>query len=146
MADGLHCGVSFACSWTMTCKCSVFLTTKLRRHSGCTGRCLRLRHSETMVAFLHGVGSHNRLCFTCVLRTSPRAFVSRVSDAERHLLVTKRTLPFESSAQGKRCVMCPVKNGSPKLIPCCLCNNRCHVPCSYQTHLGRICPCHIRIP
>ena len=32
---------------------------------------------------------------------------------------------------------------SPKLIPCCLCNNWCHVPCSYQTHLGRICPCHV---
>ena len=41
--------------------------------------------------------------------------------------------------------MCPVRVGSPKLIPCCLCDNWCHVLCSYQTYLGRICPCHIRI-
>ena len=26
-----------------------------------------------------------------------------------------------------------------------LCENWCHVSCSYQTHLGRVCPCHIGI-
>ena len=41
--------------------------------------------------------------------------------------------------------MCPVKRGSPRLLPCCLCENWCHIACSYQTHLGRICPCHVRI-
>ena len=45
----------------------------------------------------------------------------------------------------EECVMCPVRVGSPKLIPCCSCNKWCHVPCSYQTHLGKVCPCHIRI-
>ena len=43
------------------------------------------------------------------------------------------------------CVLCPVRMGSPKLILCFMCNNWCHVPCSYQIHLGRVCPCHIRI-
>ena len=42
-------------------------------------------------------------------------------------------------------VTCPVRRGSPKLLPCCLCENWCHISCSYQTHLGRICPCHVRI-
>ena len=41
--------------------------------------------------------------------------------------------------------MCPVKRGSPRLLPCALCYNWCHPGCSYQTHLGRICPCHVRI-
>ena len=36
--------------------------------------------------------------------------------------------------------MCPVRLGYPKLLPCW-----CHVGCSYQTHIGRVCPCHIRI-
>ena len=43
------------------------------------------------------------------------------------------------------CEMCPVRPGSPKLLPCCLCDNCCHIGCSYQTHLGRVCPCHIRV-
>ena len=42
-------------------------------------------------------------------------------------------------------VMCPVRRGSPKLLPCCLCYNWCHPGCSYQTHLGRVCPCHVQI-
>ena len=41
--------------------------------------------------------------------------------------------------------MCPVRLGSPRLSPCCLCENWCHVACSYKTHLGRMRPCHIRI-
>ena len=41
--------------------------------------------------------------------------------------------------------MCPVRRGSPKLLPCWLCYNWCHPGCSYQTHLGRICPCHVQI-
>ena len=42
-------------------------------------------------------------------------------------------------------IMCPVRRGSPKLLPCCLCYNWCHPGCSYQTHLGRVCPCHVQI-
>ena len=30
-------------------------------------------------------------------------------------------------------------------MPCCLCYNWCHPGCSYQTHLGRVCPCHVQI-
>ena len=71
--------------------------------------------------------------------------MNQLSDAEKQLLDDAGTLPFESSAMGKRCVMCPVRHGAPKLLPCCLCGNWCHVPCSYQTHLGRVGPCHVRI-
>ena len=46
-------------------------------------------------------------------------------------------------------VMCPVRVWAvPKLLlvqACCLCDNWCHVGCSYQTHFGRVCPCNIRI-
>ena len=42
-------------------------------------------------------------------------------------------------------MMCPVRRGSPRLLPCCLCYNWCHPGCSYQTHLGRVCPCHVQI-
>ena len=42
--------------------------------------------------------------------------VAQPSDAERQLLTAEGILPFESSALGKRCVMCPVKHGSPQLI------------------------------
>ena len=41
--------------------------------------------------------------------------------------------------------MCPVKRGSPRLLPCCLCYNRCHPGCCYQTHLGRVCPSEVQI-
>ena len=51
----------------------------------------------------------------------------------------------ESSARSRYCVMCPVRRGSPKLLPCCLCENWYHISRSYQTHLGKICPCHVRI-
>ena len=50
-----------------------------------------------------------------------------------------------SSVVGQVCVMRPVRLGSPKLLPCCLRDDWRHVGCSYQTHLGRVCPCHIRI-
>ena len=33
---------------------------------------------------------------------------------------------------------CPIRMGSPKLLPYCLCKTWCHVACSYQTHLGRV--------
>ena len=41
--------------------------------------------------------------------------------------------------------MCPVKSGSPRLLPCCLRENWCHISCRCQTHWGRICPCHVKI-
>ena len=39
-------------------------------------------------------------------------------------------LPQESSAGDRHCITCPVKRGSPKLLPCCLCYNWCHPGCS----------------
>ena len=56
-----------------------------------------------------------------------------------------RVLPRASCAKGRSCVMCLVRVGGPRLLPCCLCESWCHVTCSYQTHLGSACPCHIRI-
>ena len=64
---------------------------------------------------------------------------------ERDDLLNRGILPPESSARDRHCVMCPVRRGSPKLLPCCLCYNWCHPGCSYQTHLGRVCPCHVQI-
>ena len=81
----------------------------------------------------------------CAEDVTKSTLVYQLSDAEKQLLHEAGSLPFESSAMGKRCVMCPVKHESPKLLPCCLCENWRHVPCSYQMHLGRVCPCHVRI-
>ena len=66
-------------------------------------------------------------------------------DEERDDLLNRGLLPPESSARDRHCIMCPVRRGSPKLLPCCLCYNWCHPGCSYQTHLGRVCPCHVQI-
>ena len=32
-----------------------------------------------------------------------------------------------------------------RIVPCCQCENWCHLGCSYQTHLERICPCHVQV-
>ena len=64
---------------------------------------------------------------------------------DRADLLDHGILPHESSARDRHCIMCPVRRNSPKLLPCCLCYNWCHPGCSYQTHLGRICPCHVQI-
>ena len=64
---------------------------------------------------------------------------------DKGALLEDGLLPPESSAKRRACVMCPVRIGYLKLLPCCLCENWCNPECSYQTHLGRVCPCHIRI-
>ena len=71
--------------------------------------------------------------------------VPSLPEDEKEALLKQGVLPVESSARDRHCVMCPVKRGSPKLIPCCLCRNWRHPGCSYQTHLGRVCPCHVQI-
>ena len=81
----------------------------------------------------------------CAEDITKSSLVFQLSDAERQALTAEGTLPLESSALGKHCVMRPVKIGSPKLIPCCLRNTWRYVPRSYQTHLGRMCPCHVGI-
>ena len=71
--------------------------------------------------------------------------VPNLPEGDLQVLNEEGTVPPDSSAQNRYCVMCPVRRGSPKLLPCCLCENWCRIACRYQTHLGRICPCHVRI-
>ena len=73
--------------------------------------------------------------------------VPSLPEGDLQVLNEEGTIPPESSARNRYCVMRPVRRGSPILLPCCLCENWCqsHISCRYQTHLGRICPCHVRI-
>ena len=81
----------------------------------------------------------------CAEDITKNFIVQSLPDEEKDDLLTRGILPQESSARDRHCVMCPVRRGSPKLLPCCLCYNWCHPGCSYQTHLGRVCPCHMQI-
>ena len=97
VAHGLYCGVSSSWltlwnHWTMACKCSVFLSTRLRRHNRCTGRCLKSPHSETMVASRHDVRRQPLVNHLSAEDTTKSALVPHVPDAERNLLLTKGVL------------------------------------------------------
>ena len=81
----------------------------------------------------------------CAENTTKNCIVPNLPEDEKDDLLTHGVLPPSSSARDKHCVMCPVRRGSPRLLPCCLCYNWCHPGCSYQTHLGRVCPCHVQI-
>ena len=81
----------------------------------------------------------------CAEDMTKTIIVPNLPAEERDDLLNRGILPQESSARDRHCVMCPVRRGSPKLLPCCLCYNWCHPGCSYQTHLGRVCPCHVQI-
>ena len=81
----------------------------------------------------------------CAENTTKTTLVPALSKEDRKALLEDGVIPPESSARDRFCVMCPVKRGSPRLLPCCLCRNWCHIGCSYQTHLGRVCPCHAQI-
>ena len=81
----------------------------------------------------------------CAEDLTRSTIVPSLPEEERRALLEDGVLPPESSAKDRFCVMCPVKRGSPRLLPCCLCYNWCHIRCSYQTHLGRVCPCHVQI-
>ena len=80
----------------------------------------------------------------CAENTTKHYIVPNLPEDEKEALQTRGALPSSSSARDRHCVMCPVRRGSPRLLPCALCYNWCHPGCSYQTHLGRICPCHVR--
>ena len=73
----------------------------------------------------------------CAENTTKNCIVPNLPEDEKDDLLTHGILPPSSSARDKHCVMCPVRRGSPRLLPCCLCYNWCHPGCSYQTHLGR---------
>ena len=83
-----------------------------------------------------------RLCAEDLTKTG---IVPNHPNEERTALLDHGVLPHESTARDRHCIMCPVRRGSARLLPCCLCYNWCHPGCSYQTHLGRICPCHVQI-
>ena len=81
----------------------------------------------------------------CAEDITKNCIVPNLPDDEKEDLLTRGALPSSSSARDMHCVMCPVRRGSPRLLPCCQCYNWCHPGCSYQTHLGRVCPCHVQI-
>ena len=81
----------------------------------------------------------------CAENITKNCIVPNLPDDEKDDLLNRGIIPPSSSARDMHCVMCPVRRGSPRLLPCCLCYNWCHPGCSYQTHLGRVCPCHVQI-
>ena len=81
----------------------------------------------------------------CAENITKHFIVPNLPEDEREALLTRGALPASSSARDMHCVMCPVRRGSPRLLPCALCYNWVHPGCSYQTHLGRVCPCHVQI-
>ena len=81
----------------------------------------------------------------CAEDLTKSTIVPNLPEEERKALMEHGILPLESSAKDRFCVMCPVKRGSPRLLPGGLCYNWRHIGCSYQTHLGRVCPCHVQI-
>ena len=81
----------------------------------------------------------------CAENITKHYIVPNLPEEDREALLTRGALPSSSSARDMHCVMCPVRRGSPRLLPCALCYNWCHPGWSYQTHLGRVCPCHVRI-
>ena len=69
----------------------------------------------------------------CAEDMTKTAIVPNLSEEDRDALVNHGILPRESSAKDRFCVMCPVaaiRHISEE---------------SDQTHLGRVCPCHIQI-
>ena len=58
-----------------------------------------------------------RLCSEIRTRS---VLVAALPQYERRLLTREQVLPKASSANGRTCVMCPVRLGSPRLVPCCL--------------------------
>ena len=81
----------------------------------------------------------------CAEDMTKTVIVPNLPAEERDDLLNHGIHPEESAARDKHCIMCPVRRGSPRLLPCCLCYDWCHPGCSYQTHLGRVCPCHVQI-
>ena len=81
----------------------------------------------------------------CAENITKHFIVPNLPEDEREALLMRGALPASSSARDMHCVMCPVRRGSPRLLPCALCYNWVHPGCSYQTHLGRVCPCHVQI-
>ena len=61
----------------------------------------------------------------CAENMTKTVIVQNLPDEERDDLLIRGILPQESPARDRHCIMCPVRRGSPKLLPCCLCYNWC---------------------
>ena len=130
------------------CRCSVFQYLVLTNRNGRIGRYPRLKHSKALQGFRSGAENQKMTYHLCAEDMTKSAIVPNLPEEERRDLMEHGILPQESSTKDRFCVMCPVKRGSPRLhekLPCCLCYNWCHICCSYQTHLGRVCPYHVQI-
>ena len=92
-----------------------------------------------------GIKPQKMTYHVCAENITKHFIVPSLPEDDREALLTRGALPALSSARDMHCVMCPVRRGSPRLLPCALCYNWCHPGCSYQTHLGRVCPCHVQI-
>ena len=73
--------------------------------------------------------------------------VSVLSAKEKDALLNRGEVPPDSSARGRVCIMCPVRLETriPKIEPVLLVQQ--FAPCGTQlsTHIGRVCPRHVRI-
>ena len=133
------------CHLRMICKCNASLCLVLIALSGCIGSCPRLPNFVILDIPPWGRRPQKMTDHLGAEDITKSAIVPSLPEDERADLLQRGILPTESSAKDGFCVMSPVKRGSPKLLPCSLCYNWCHIGCSYQTHLGRVCPCHVQI-
>ena len=126
-----------------TCKCNAFQCIRLTSLNGRGAKVSSFRSFARIPSWCRKPQSF--AYHVCAEDITNTVFIPYLSEEDRQALEEEGVIPPESSVGDRFCVMCPVKRGSPRLLPCCLCNNWCHIGCSYQTHLGRICPCHVRI-
>ena len=63
----------------------------------------------------------------CAENITKTTLVPALHEDDRKALLEHGAIPPESSAKDRFCAMCPVKRGSPRLLPCCLCHNWCHI-------------------
>ena len=98
---------------------------------------LQRRHAGAVPSSISYIRCRKPQSFTyhaCAEDITKTVIIPYLSGEDRQALEEEGVIPPESSARDRFCVMCPVKRGSPRLLPCCLRNNWCHIGCSYQTH------------
>ena len=71
----------------------------------------------------------------CAEHVTKTTIVPALPEEDRKALLEHGILPSESSARDRFCVMCPVKRGSPRLIPCCLCHNWRRIGAAATRHI-----------
>ena len=82
----------------------------------------------------------------CAEDLTKNAIIPNLPEDERADLLQSGILPSEPSAKDRFCLMCPVKRGSPRLLPCSLCYNWCRIGCSQLSDSPRKgLPCHVQI-